>query len=297
MFEPRSPGNPEGMPLFDLTAPSTAPSPVLVEVPHAGTDLPDEVKVALDAGEARGTDVRFDADLYVDRLFGLAPSAGATLLCARLSRYVVDLNRAPDELDEALFSSFELRKRGLPRGVVWRCAGDGRPLLAKPLTRSSVAGRIAAYYTPYHAALAQELASIRQRHGTALLVAGHSMPSRGKRHGRDEIRPDVVPGSVGGTSAHPALIDAVERHFRDAGLTVRHDDPYRGGYSTQHYGKPADGCHAIQIELNRAVYMDERSLVPHPAHMARLRTLLHELVVRLGALCESLAEHDPLAAP
>jgi N-formylglutamate deformylase len=284
------------MPLFDLTRPSTGPGPVLVEVPHAGTELPADVKAALDAGDARDTDVRFDADLYVDRLFGLAPSAGATLLCARLSRYVVDLNRAPDELDEGLFSSYELRRRGLPRGVVWRCAGDGRPLLARALTRSEVAARIATYYTPYHDTLRTELTALRQRHGTALLIAGHSMPSRGKRHGRDEIRPDVVPGSVGGTSAHPALIDAVERHFRDAGLSVRHDDPYRGGYSTQHYSRPVDGCHAIQIELNRAVYMDERSLAPHPANMARFRTLLHELVIRLGALCESLAERDPLAA-
>jgi N-formylglutamate deformylase len=281
------------MSTFELTPPSTAACPVLVEVPHAGTELPEQVRAELDAGDA---DVRFDADLYVDRLFAHAPSAGATLLCARLSRYVVDLNRGADEIDDALFSASELRRRGLPRGVVWRCAGDGRPLLARPLTRDGVAARIARYHEPYHAQVGRELLRLQRRFGKVLLLAGHSMPSRGKRHGRDEVRPDVVPGTVGGTSAHPALIEAVERHFKDAGLSVRHDDPYRGGYSTQHYGRPIQGRHAIQIELNRAVYMDERSLVPHAANMARISALLRDLVVRLGALCSSLDDLDPLPA-
>jgi N-formylglutamate deformylase len=273
------------MSLVDLTYPSVGACPVLVEVPHAGTIVPEPLASMLDAG---GGDVRHDADLYVERLFARAPSAGATLLCARMARYVVDLNRAETEIDDALFDAQNVRKRGAPVGAVWRCTGDGRPLLACPISRGHVEERLATYHAPYHRLVGAELARLRAGARHVLLLAGHSMPSRGKRLGRDEVRPDVVPGSVGRSTAHPALIDAVEEHFRAAGLSVRHDDPYRGGYSTQHYGAPAVGQHAIQIELNRALYMDERTLLPHPSHMARLTQLLESLVVRLGQVCAQL---------
>jgi N-formylglutamate amidohydrolase len=112
------------------------------------------------------------------------------------------------------------------------------------------------------------------------------MPSVGRSgHGDPGVRrADIVPGSRGRTSADSRVIDLVDAHFRAAGLSVRHDDPYRGGFSTGHYGRPSSGRHAIQVEVNRALYVDEETLRPRTGDFERMRTLLLELVERLGRL-------------
>ena len=271
--------------VLDFKAPEHGRTPVLVEVPHAGLAIPEALQDEILASE----EVRKrDADLYVDELFGLAPLAGAALLTARISRYVADLNRAPDDVelasDAAALGRFAESARQ-PRGVVWRVTTDGRPVLRTPLDAASLSERIARYHFPYHARLREELEATRRRFGYVILVAGHSMPSAVRRSAREvERRADIVPGSLGRTSADPRVVDLVERHFRDAGLTVRHDEPYRGGFTTAHYGRPAQHQHAIQIEINRALYMDEPSCTRKPDNMARLQELLRELVVQLGQL-------------
>jgi N-formylglutamate amidohydrolase len=97
-------------------------------------------------------------------------------------------------------------------------------------------------------------------------------------------RADVVPGTLGRTSADARVIELVDQHFRAAGLSVRHDEPYRGGFTTAHYGRPLAGIHAIQVELNRALYMDEATCLPKPGDFERLQALLQRLVARLGSL-------------
>ncbi|HJK98192.1 MAG TPA: N-formylglutamate amidohydrolase, partial [Polyangiaceae bacterium LLY-WYZ-14_1] len=126
----------------------------------------------------------------------------------------------------------------------------------------------------------------RERFGFAILLAAHSMPSVGRLGHLDTgaRRADVVPGTRGRTTAHPALIDLVDRHFRSAGLTVRHDEPYRGGWTTSHYGRPHLGWHAIQIELNRALYVDEMTGEPRDGEFERLAALVTDLVEKLGAI-------------
>lgn len=267
---------------FAFSAPHVGRTPVLVEVPHAGTAIPLALRDALIAPPEL---ILRDADLFVDDLYAAAPESGAALLCARLSRYVVDLNRAPDDVDLETVFDHPAPRRSQPRGVVWRVTADGRPLLRTPLDYRGLRERLALYHEPYHARLTAELAQVRADYGFVLLVAAHSMPSMVKRGVRDvERRADVVPGSLGRSSAHPAIIDLVDRHFRAAGLSVRHDDPYRGGYTTAHYGRPGQAQHAIQIELNRALYMDERDCTRKPGDFERLQKLVSELVANLGKL-------------
>lgn len=270
---------------FAFQAPRSARTAVLVEVPHAGTAIPDSLRQDLSAPEDL---ILRDADLYVDELYANAPAHGAALLAARLSRYVVDLNRAPDDVDLETVFDHPAPRRSQPRGVVWRVTADGRPLMQRPLDYRGLCERLALYHEPYHARLRTELAAVRAEHGFVILLAAHSMPSTVKRGLRDvERRADVVPGSLGRSSAHRAIIELVDRHFRSAGLSVRHDDPYRGGYTTAHYGRPREAQHAIQIELNRALYMDERDCQRKPGDFERLQRLLDELVANLGKLTGS----------
>lgn len=271
---------------FDLTRPDETrlvARPLLVEVPHAGLLVPDEVKDELCAPEEA---LARDADIHVDALYAHAPLLGASLLCARASRYVVDLNRAQDDVDAATVSDHPTPLLAQPRGVVWRATTDGRPVLTRPLSYAQLNRRLQSFYVPYHRALADTLEAMRARFGHAILLAAHSMPSRGRCLHVDAgvQRADVVPGTQGRTTADARVIDLVDAHFRAAGLRVRHDDPYKGGFSTQHYGRPREHVHAIQIELNRALYVDEDTFEIKQPAFARLQSVLDALVEKLGAL-------------
>jgi N-formylglutamate amidohydrolase len=268
---------------FELTAPAREPRPLLVEVPHAGVTIPEALR-----GEIIATEQAMlrDADIYVDRLYTGAPERGATLLVAKLSRYVVDLNRAQHDVDAATVSDHPTPAPAQPRGVVWRTTTDGKPILSQPLDYARLLSRLERYYVPYHQALQQTLTDLRERFGFALLLAGHSMPSSGRAMHTDRgaRRADIVPGTRGRTSASRSVIDLVDAHFREAGLSVRHDDPYQGGFTTTYYGRPREHWHAIQIELNRALYVDERTFVIKQPAFDELATLLDELVKKLGEL-------------
>src|ERR1700712_53667 len=160
--------------VLDFQAPEHGRTPVLVEVPHAGLAIPASLQSEILASE----EVRKrDADLYVDELFALAPAAGAALLSARISRYVADLNRAPDDVELTPEDNASGSAQRQPRGVVWRVTTDGRPVLRTPLDAAPLSQRIALYHSPYHARLREELEATRRQFGYVILVAGHSMPS------------------------------------------------------------------------------------------------------------------------
>ncbi len=267
--------------MFRLVRPRAREVPVVVEVPHASVALPEEVRASL---LVSANTVRRDADSYVDELYRDAPSKGATLLSASVSRYVVDLNRDEGDVDEWSVRGAGQREREFPRGVIWRESGDGKAALRSPLSLDEFEARLARYYRPYHATLRDELTAMRARHRRVLLVAAHSMPSTGlsTRNGLLVRRADVVPGTQSRSTAAAALIDAVELHFRAAGLSVRHDDPYRGGATTLRWGRPHEGFHAIQIELNRALYMNEATGDPKPEGLAWLTALCGSLIERLA---------------
>ena len=256
---------------------------VLVEVPHSGLTVPSELEPMLDAPR---DGVLRDSDIYVDELYADAPRRGASMLVAHASRYVVDLNRAADDVDLDTVPDHPAPRGVQPRGVVWRMTTDGRALLRRPLTYAELEQRLSRFHRPYHAALRSELTRLRARFGYVVLLAAHSMPSAGRvlTTGRLVRRADVVPGTRGGSTADRRVIDLVDAHFRDAGLSVRHDDPYRGGYTTAHYGRPREGWHAIQIELNRGLYVDEATSRRREPEFDALRQVLASLVAKLGTL-------------
>lgn len=247
------------IPPFRLERASRDETPVVVEVPHAGVYV-DPVSLATMAGSMRA--VGRDADLLVDDLFVDAPEFGATLLSATHSRLVVDLNRGPSEYDGVAVEGGQGAQ--VPRGVIWRTSTEGEPLLFERLSKAELARRLQTIYEPYHAALREELDRKRERFGYVILLCAHSMPSTGRR-GHIDVgtgRADVVPGTRGRTTAANALIDAVDATATRLGFSVKHDDPYRGGFSTGHYGRPSEHVHAIQVELARRIYMDEDRLFP-----------------------------------
>ena len=277
------------MSFVELIAPKAAPTPVLVEVPHSGLQVPSEVEGEIDANPLS---VLRDSDIYVDQLYERAPDNGATVLVSRVSRYVVDLNRGPDEVDSAAVPKHP-RARHIPaRGVVWRARTDGTPLLRAPLSTTQFARRLELFYEPYHRCLRDVAARMREEHGHVVILAAHSMPSAGRRSfsGRPVRRADVVPGTRGRSTADGRIIDLIDRHFREAGLTVKHDDPYRGGWTTGSYGAPKLGQHAVQIELNRALYVDERTSEIKRDEFAALQRVLEHLVVKLGELMTTEAQ-------
>lgn len=258
---------------------------MVVEVPHAGLGLPGEVRALLLAG---ADDLRRDADAWVDALYRGAPARGATLLAAELSRYVVDLNRDESDVDEWTVAALPSDGFEHPRGVVWRETGEGRAALRRPLTRAEFEERLARYHRPYHRALADEVARLRRGHRDVVIVAAHSMPSVGRgQRGEGLRRADVVPGTRGKSTAARAVIDAVEQHFRAAGLSVRHDEPYRGGATTARWGRPHEGLHAVQVELNRGLYMDESSGDPKPEAFHWLAGVCEALIDRLAGLLDA----------
>jgi len=273
----------------DLTHPQITPSPVLVEVPHSGLKVPPEVEPEIDATPSA---VLRDSDIYVDQLYQRAPENGATLLVSRVSRYVVDLNRGPEEVDSAAVPRHP-RARHIPaRGVVWRARTDGTPLLRAPLTIEQFTQRLSRFYEPYHQTLREVAAQIRKEHGHVMILAAHSMPSTGRRvlGGGAVRRADVVPGTRGRSTADGRIIDLIDSHFREAGLSVKHDDPYRGGWTTSSYGAPKRKQHAVQIELNRALYVDERTSEIKKNDFVQLQRVLDELVGKLGKLLTSSAQ-------
>lgn len=271
------------MSFVELIHPKSSPSPVLVEVPHSGLQVPPEIESEIDATPSA---MLRDSDIYVDQLYGRAPEHGATLLVSRLSRYVVDLNRGPDDVDSAAVPRHPNGRHIPARGVVWRARTDGTPLLRAPLSIEQFTRRLALFYEPYHRTLREVAAQICEQHGQVVILAAHSMPSAGRRllGGEEVRRADVVPGTRGRSTADGRIIDLIDSHFRDAGLTVKHDDPYRGGWTTSNYGAPRRGQHAVQIELNRALYVDEQTSEIKKKEFAQLQTLLDQLIRKLGEL-------------
>lgn len=256
-------------------------TPLIVEVPHAGTYVDDATRATLlvDANA-----IARDADLYVDELYALAPTVGATLITTPFSRYVVDLNRGEGDLDEATVEDGPREPRAT-RGLVWRLTSDNQRAIARPLSRAEVERRLDLLYRPYHAALARLIDERRRAFGFAIVLAGHSMPGTGRAgHGDPaRTRADVVPGTRGRTSAAAAFIDAVDSHARAAGLSVEHDIPYRGGFTTTHYGRPGDHVHVVQVELARRLYMNENTLIRTPGRFEAMRGFCTDLVRRLLA--------------
>jgi N-formylglutamate deformylase len=262
--------------------PEGAPeTPLIVEIPHAGVFVPPQFMPELLAS-ARA--IGRDADLHVDDLYEEAHLDGASMLVSRTSRYVVDLNRAADDFDAQAAVSGQLPSS--PRGVIWRITTEGDKALVAPLRAEALELRLREVYRPYHAALRGLIQRKLTKFGRAVVLAAHSMPStvRGAQGDAVQARADVVPGSRGRTSAAAKYIEAVDAHARARGWTVAHDEPYKGGFTTQHYGRPRDGVHVVQVELARRLYMDEGTYRRRPGAFDDVRAWCRALARKLGEL-------------
>jgi N-formylglutamate amidohydrolase len=268
---------------FDATLPDPPETPVVVSVPHAGNEVGSFASALVP-----GLDVRCDADMFVDELYAGAPRGA--FIRARVSRFVCDLNRDADDVSPRAVPAHPSPRNADGRGFVWEVTTTGAPALARPLTLEEWQAR-RSIHTGYHGAIADALARARARFGFAILVDGHSMPSVGRQGHTDPGNPraDIVPGDRNGSSCAPALSSLVGQHFRDHGLSVAFNDPYRGGFITANHGRPAEGLHAIQIEMRRDLYMTE-------ATFARLPDKMQALSKVLATLLRTLDGFDPRSA-
>lgn len=263
---------------FFAHLPDPPTSPVVVSVPHAGISIEGFAEAL-----TPGLDVRCDADLFVDELY--QPAAAKAFVRARLSRFVCDLNRHPDDVSARAVPTHPAPQNIDGRGFLWEVTTTGARALARPLSSAEWEAR-RDIHAAYHGALADALNRARARFGFAILIDGHSMPSVGRSGHKDpgQKRADIVPGDRLGVSCAPALSRLVGEHFRAHGLAVAFNDPYRGGFITTHHGRPTERVHAIQIEMRRDLYMDEVALERRPEEMAALSTVLAALLVKLDAL-------------
>src|SRR5512135_1800945 len=248
-------------PPFQIDEPGVWRAPIIFNSPHSGSVYPDQF---LSASRIDLTALRRSEDSFMDELIGHLSGLGFPVVRVNFPRSYVDVNREPYELDPRMFSgrlpSFantrSMRVAG-GLGTIPRVVGDGQEIYRERIAVDDALARIETLYKPYHRALRRLINKVHQMFGTVVLVDCHSMPSVGVS--RDEPRrPDVVIGDRYGTSCASLLADTVEQTMKRLGYSVGRNKPYAGGFITEHYGSPASALHTIQLELNRAIYMDER---------------------------------------
>jgi N-formylglutamate amidohydrolase len=252
---------------IDEPGQEAVPTPVVFASPHSGDLYPPSMIEALRLGADQ---LRNSEDTLVDALIAPAPALGVTVIRACVARAFVDLNRAPFELDPLMFED-ELPDFARTRtarvaaglGAIPRLASGGREIYRRKLRFAEAQDRIDTVHRPYHDALTRLLAQARTRHGVALLIDWHSMPSAAasgpRRNGRSGPVCDIVLGDRFGSACAPGVSALAEQTFQGLGYRVARNNPYAGGYTTEHYGRPARRTHALQIEINRALYLDETS--------------------------------------
>lgn len=274
-------------PPFTILRPDHGFSPFIFNSPHSGRTYPTSF---LRASRLSAPALRKSEDAYIDLLLAGVVKIGATLMHAHFPRAYLDVNREPYELDPALFSeklpdyanTHSLRVIG-GLGTIARVVNEQEEIYRAPLSVATALERIEKLYKPYHAALAGLIAQARQMYGYAVLIDFHSMPSvQGDKS--DAHKVDFVLGDRFGTACAREMVRCAERFLTGLGYKVTLNKPYAGGYITEHYGKPNEGIHALQIEVNRSLYMDEDTLALRRDFLnlrADLTTLANSLIQRL----------------
>ena len=252
--------------------------PAVYDSPHSGRTYPTDFIPAGPVDLLRGYE-----DRLVDHLIGEAPDYGILLLAANFPRAYIDPNRAIDDLDPKVvgddwtdaLNPTAYSKLGL--GLVFRTGLDNKPIYERPLGRAAVMERIERYWRPYHEALESALEQAQQRWGAVWHIAWHSMRPLGDAQSVDpgEERPDFVVSDRDGTSAAPAFTEFAAETLRALGYSVAVNHPFKGGYITQLHGRPGEGRHSLQIEMNRGLYLDLETLDLTPGAAALRRDLGH----------------------
>lgn len=288
--EPPGPTGPAALfdPPFVVDEPVRHSIPFVFNTGHSGAVYPPSF---LAASRLDGLSLRRSEDAHVDRLFAPVVQLGAPLLRANFPRAFLDVNREPYELDPRMFegrlppyaNTRSMRVAG-GLGTVPRVVADGQEIYRGRIAAAEAVARIETLYKPYHRALRTLIQRTAKTHGSCILIDCHSMPSTSL--GRDDIKADVILGDRYGTACAPTLIDAFEGQFQAHGFRVVRNKPYAGGFITEHYGEPSLGRHALQIEVNRALYMNESSL----ALTADFARLVETLAAIVAVVADGLGE-------
>lgn len=288
---------------YCLLSPAIIRVPFVFNSPHSGREYRHDF---MRASRLDPVALRRSEDFLVDQLFASAPPLGAPLLSANFPRAWLDVNREPYELDPAMFegplpgfvNSQSPRVSG-GLGTIARIVSENEEIYRDKIAVDEALARIETYYKPYHAALRNLLARSIVRFGHAVLVDCHSMPSSvdgSRRTSANAVRADFVIGDRYGTSCAPGITLAASEFLRDLGYRVAINKPYAGGFITEHYGRPDNALHAIQIEINRALYMDEARMTRLPGFNA-LAEDIKIFISRLMSIPEAdLKGSHPLAA-
>ena len=273
-------------PPFEIIEPAACAAPVVFNSPHSGSTYPRDF---LSTSRLDIETLRRSEDSFVDDLITGVVKRGFPMMRAHFPRCFVDVNREPYELDPRMFEgrlpSFantrSMRVAG-GLGTVARVVGDAQEIYDQRIPVDDALRRIESLYKPYHRALRRLFTKLHRDFGAAILVDCHSMPSTAG-HRDDRPRPEFVLGDRYGTSCTAAVAETVEKTLRAMGYSVSRNKPYAGGFITEHYGNPAAGLHAIQLEINRGLYMDERRYDRSP-DFGKLAADLEILAVRLGEI-------------
>jgi N-formylglutamate amidohydrolase len=275
-------------PPFTVQHPEHGEAPVVFNSPHSGRTYPS---VFLKASRLTAVALRKSEDAYMDLLLSGVVSSGATLMHAHFPRAYLDLNREPYELDPALFkeelpdyaNSHSMRVVG-GLGTIARVVNEQEEIYRSPPSLGAALERINRLYKPYHGTLRELLGAKRDAFGYAVLVDCHSMPSNAREKSNGQS-PDFVLGDRFGASCPREMVRLVEKYLTELGYSVALNKPYAGGYITERYGTPHQGRHALQIEVNRALYMDEETLA--------LRRDFRNLRAHLTGLAATMIETLP----
>lgn len=271
--------------VYTLALPAKHSSCAVFNSPHSGSDYPQAFLARTRLGPLQ---IRSSEDAFVDELFVAAPEFGAPLMIAHIPRACVDLNRSPDDLDPALIEGASRRflspriSAGL--GVIPRVVAEGRTIMEGKLSLAEARGLLSDYWHPYHDQLRATITQSLQRFGHAILFDCHSMPhdalaSAPEVRGR---RPDIILGDRFGVSCDRWVMEGAVELFRANGFEVVRNAPFAGGYITQTYGRPRQGVHALQIEINRSLYMNEKRIMK--------RADFAEVAASVGKVVEGLAQ-------
>jgi N-formylglutamate amidohydrolase len=280
---------------FRLIRPARQETSVIFSSPHSGRDYSADF---LAASQLELAQLRSSEDAYVDRLFARAPHFGAPLLCAMAPRAYVDLNRAHDELDPAVIEGIA-RAAENPRissglGVIPRVVAGGRAIYRGKITKDDAQRRLDQFWHPYHHALQDLITSTHASFGEVIVIDCHSMPHEAiDSHARPhQPKPDIVLGDRFGAAASREVMEQVEQAFVAEGFRVARNSPFAGAYIAQHYGRPLQRKHVIQIEIDRGLYLDEARVEPSP-RFSEIGVRLNRVVAQITQIGRRVM---PLAA-
>lgn len=279
-------------PPVDLRRPANQLVPLVVASPHSGSDYPSEFVAA---SRLDPLTLRRSEDAFVDEIFADAPHLGAPMLAARFPRAYLDANREAWELDPAMFSDAlpDYVNARSPRvrmglGTIARVVASGEEIYGGKLSFAEARERIETLYQPYHAALGRLVEETAANFGICLVVDCHSMPS-GAHGSAGREAADIVLGDCHGAACAPQIVESARRYLTRQGFVVALNAPYAGGFTTNYYGRPRRGRHALQVEINRAIYMDEHNYHRRPG-FGRLSEEMAGLIAKLGETAQNLAQ-------